>query len=69
MVQEQFDPENILGEPEKQMLDEAISIAEAVRPLVQRAKQAGIDLGDLESQLNQQEESARKIRQNFFPGT
>lgn len=67
MVQEQ--PESApLTEEHLEALNTAIEAADAVDSLIQRAQIAGIELGDLPQQVQNERERARAIKQAFFPG-
>jgi|TARA_Y100000310_G_C20701625_1_gene830510 hypothetical protein len=50
------------------ILNTALSAADAVESLIERARIAGIDLGDLPEQLHTEVDRARNIKQAFFPG-
>ncbi len=67
MVQEQ--PEaNPLTSEHRDALDTAIAAADATEEVINRAKMAGIDLGDLPEQIAAGRDQARAIKQAFFPG-
>lgn len=60
--------ENPLLEEDREQLEAAMELRDRVQPLITKAKAAGIDLGDLENQINVEAERAKRIRDSFFPG-
>lgn len=59
---------NILTDEDLENLNEGIAAAEGMTELIERAKRAGIDLGDRPVVLEELKTKARAIKQAFFPG-
>ena len=67
MVNETPKPD-ILGEEDFQMLLEAEAAGEVAKELINRAKEAMVELGDMPERLEQSLTQARAIKRAFFPG-
>lgn len=59
--------DNPLSTAQLQELDDAISAGESVKPLIQRAIAAGIDLGNLPTEIDESIQRARQIKNVFNP--
>ena len=65
MVNER-DPMQPLGRENAEQLDDALRMVDEVKPLLDRARAAGINLGRLPDELESRAQQARSIRTTFF---
>ena len=56
----------LLDDEDRQTIDNALQTVDALRSEIQRAKSAGIDLGDLEDRLETAVQKVTAIRSSFF---
>ncbi len=57
----------VLGPEDLEAINKALAAIEMLRPDLERAKLAGIDIAEREAGINEQEVKLRKIKQAFFP--
>lgn len=60
--------EDILTAQDLEELKQVEVVAESVKEIIARAKEADIDLGDAPERIDKAQRQARAIRQAFFPG-
>jgi len=57
----------LLDDEDKANIDAAIESSDSIRENIQRAKSAGLDIGDKEEKLNASVDKLKAIRGAFFP--
>lgn len=60
-------PEPILSNEDLRLLDEGLQLAKQLRLELQRARQAGLDVSDIEQQLTQAENQLRTLVRVYGP--
>lgn len=60
-------PEPILSNEDLRLLDEGLQLAKQLRLELQRARQAGLDVTDIEQQLTQAENQLRTLVRVYGP--
>jgi len=58
----------VLTEEDFQSIQVALEALTAQDENLERAKQAGIDIGEMEGQIKEQRDKLLKIKRSFFPG-
>ncbi len=57
----------LLDQEDLDRINMALQRADEIKPEIERAKLAGIDIGDREGKLIESEKKLRAIKTNFFP--